>query len=137
MGFKRSQKGVNELKGKIREAFGSTMGVLNQEFDDVIESEVAFADLGFNGQDIVDTGRFLDSKVISGSQDMVRWEWNPRNPDNGYQYAAALYAGFMAFGKKYVPGRPWTDRAIENVNLPEWLNYELDQMGIKSKFEIF
>ncbi|QSJ14596.1 hypothetical protein JYQ62_22110 [Nostoc sp. UHCC 0702] len=135
MGFKRNQAGINELKGQIQEAFALTMGVLDLEFDDVIESDNAFADRGFVNWDIVDTGRFLKSKTIaSPSPNLVRWEWNPKNPKNSYPYAAALYTGFMAFGKQYIPGRPWTDRAIERVNVPEWMAFELWKMGIRARW---
>lgn len=132
MKFTRNERGINELKSKIRDAFGATMGVLDIEFDDVIESDTAFADLGFVGQDIVDTTRFLKSKVLITGQDFARWEWNPKSPKNGYPYAAALYTGFLAFGKYPVAGRPWTDRAVERVNIPEWMAFELRKMGISA-----
>ena len=90
MGFKRNEKGINDLKAKIREAFGAPMAVLDIEYDDVIESEVAFSDLGFVGQDIVDTARFLKSKTLTVREDSVVWSWNPKSPENGYPYAAAL-----------------------------------------------
>jgi hypothetical protein len=135
MKFKRNERGINDLKAKIREAFGATMAVLDIEYDDVIESEVVFSDLGFVGQDIVDTARFLKSKTLTVRQDSVVWEWNPKSPETGYPYAAALYTGFWAFGKKYIPGRPWADRAIERVVLPEWISYELGKMGIESSFK--
>ncbi|MBD2570052.1 hypothetical protein [Anabaena lutea] len=135
MKFKRNQKGINDLKAKFRDAFGATMGVLDIEYDDVIESDTAFADLGFIGQDIVDTQRFLKSKTLITGQDFAKWEWNPKSPLNGYPYAAALYTGFYAFGKYPVAGRPWTDRAIERVNIPEWMAHELRKMGIKARSE--
>jgi len=137
MKFKRNEKGIGDLKAKIREAFGATMAVLDIEYDDVIESEVVFGDLGFVGQDIVDTARFLKSKTLTVREDSVVWSWNPKSPENGYPYAAALYTGFWAFGKKYIAGRPWTDRAIERVNLPEWMSYELGKMGVKSRFRLY
>ncbi len=134
MKFKRNEPGINQIKAKCQEAFGLTMAILNQEFDDVIESDIAFADLGFVDQDIVDTERFLKSKKFSTIPNGVRWEWAPIAPTNGYVYAAALYAGFMAFGKYPIAGRPWTDRALDRVNVPKWMSYELKQLGVRASF---
>ena len=111
---------IAKLKKAIADSFANVVAQMDAEYTKVIESDTEFADLGFSGQDIVDTGRFRDSQIVNsrtvGGVTVVEWSWNPQDPDTGYHYAAALYSGFNAYGKKWIPGRPWTERAIANVD---------------------
>lgn len=109
------------ISNKVEESVAIIHAEYNVIVDQVIESLSEFADLGFDGQDIIDTGRLLNSKTIetSGSIDtelVAEWEWDPIDPESGHHYARAVYYGFFAFGRHYVPGRPWARRAMENLN---------------------
>lgn len=128
---------VTQLKAKIRESFGEVVSTLNDEYDAVIEDPNEFSNLGFYDQDIIDTGRFLDSKILNvqtvGDRVTAYWIWNPKDPETGYHYAAALYVGFMAYGKKWIPGRPWVDRAVERVDPTKALHAEMRARGIPAQ----
>lgn len=126
-------KNINQLKAKlkqdVKEARAQAIAKVSIELDRVIESEVEFSDLGFLGQDIVDTGRLRDSKVIAPNPDGVTFTYDPVSPENGYHYGAAVWLGFWAFGKKYIPGRPWTLRAVKNENPTVNVAQALEDMG--------
>ena len=111
---------LNQVLKAVEEGFGDAVAALDKEYVDVIEDPNEFGDLGFRNQDIVDTGRFRESqKVIEERTEHgveVKWHWNPVDPESGYQYAPALYAGYSAFGKKWIPGRPWPERAVKRVD---------------------
>lgn len=130
-------KNINQLKAKlkqdVKEARAQAIAKVNIELDRVIESEVEFSDLGFLGQDIVDTGRLRDSKVVNANPNGVTFTYDPVSPENGYHYGAAVWLGFWAFGKKYIPGRPWTLRAVQNENPLENTVVALENMGYSVK----
>lgn len=114
--FTDPQKLINHLKKDLVEARAKAIAKVDAELDRVIESPSEFADLGFDGQDIVDTSRLLKSKIITADPNGVTFGYDPVDPDSGYHYAAAVYFGFFAFGKKYIPGRRWTIRSVKNEN---------------------
>ena len=95
----------------------------------MIESTDEFSDLGFSGQDIVDTGRLRDSMIVDSSKDKLTVTWLPKNPKNNFPYAAAVWSGYFAFGKKYIPGRKWDLKAIDNVNIAQSLADKLEAKG--------
>ena len=135
--FKPNAANIAKLKQKIALAYGNVIETLDAEYDAVIEDPNEFSDLGFDSQDIIDTGRFKDSKLLDVRTENDRinahWSWNPTDPETGYHYAAALYTGFMAYGKKWIPGRPWPDRAIARVDPPKALQAEMKLQGIPAK----
>lgn len=111
---------LNKVLAALEESFADVVGALDSEFIAVISDPNEFSDLGFTEQDIIDTGRFKDSQVVSETRDdgnvQVRWSWSPTSPENGYKYAPALHFGYNAWGKKWIPGRPWTTRAVRRIN---------------------
>ena len=117
------------IDGIIQDCFADVMATLNQEFDDVISDEMAFSDIGFVGQDIIDSSRLLNSKTVEANPLSVSWQWNPRSPENGFPYAKAVREGFFAFGKKYIPGRQWDIRALERVDPVDLLAQKLANKG--------
>lgn len=127
-----NQSQLSKIKSAISDSFADVAASLDTKFIEVIESDTEFADLGFNGQDIVDTGRFRDSQVVQetrvGDFVAVHWHWNPADPETGYHYAPALYSGFHAYGKKWIPGRPWTDRAVQHTD-----PFKLFVKGVKAR----
>lgn len=131
MKFKDPKKLIAQIKKDVAEARGVAIAKIDAELDRVIESEDEFSDLGFISQDIIDSGRLLDSKVISANPNGVTFTYDPVSPENGYHYGAAVYLGFFAWGKKYIPGRPWTIRAMKNENPTINLAIALEEMGYR------
>lgn len=123
----------DQVNAAINEAFAEVIAVVNEEFDAVISSEDEFGDLGFVGQDIIDTGRLLNSKQVNVENGRAEWSWNPTSPDTGVPYAAAVRNGFFAFGRKYIPGRHWDTRAIKRADPVSLLVDELEKRGIDAK----
>jgi hypothetical protein len=108
---------MDEIEKLIQEAFGQTIADYNVYVDEIIESTEEFGDSGFSGQDIVDTGRLRDSKIIDAQPNLVSLEWTPKDPDSGFSYAPAVWAGFHPYGgEKFVPGRHWPERAAKKLN---------------------
>ncbi len=127
---------IESMQKEIEDCFAQTMAVLDQEFDDVISDEMAFSDLGFVGQDIIDTSRLLNSKIVNATPLSVSWQWNPKSPETGFPYAKAVREGFFAFGgKKYIPGREWDTRAIERVDPVNLLSEKLSEKGFDATVE--
>lgn len=134
MSIKLNQAAIERLiKKRILEAWAEVVNALDQEFERVIRDPNEFNDLGFTDQDIVDTERFVESLKIDPKPTKTTWEWDPVSPDDGYHYASALYFGFMAFGKHFVAGRPWAERAIEHVKPLERFQSELRKRGIDAR----
>lgn len=137
MKFKDPNKLIAKLKKDVAEARGTAIAKIDSELDRVIESMSEFSDLGFVDQDIVDTGRLRDSKIIQANPDGVTFTYAPKSPENGYPYAPAVFLGYFAWGKKYIPGRPWTIRALKNENPVRNIADELESMGydVKVRFD--
>jgi hypothetical protein len=133
--FKDPKKLIAHIKKDVKEAFGVAIARLDAEMDRVIVDENEFSDLGFLGQDIVDTGRLRDSKVINANPNGVTFSYDPVSPENGFHYGAAVWLGFWAFGKKYIPGRPWTIRAAINESPVVNMADELEKMGYNVKIK--
>ncbi|MFN9954379.1 MAG: hypothetical protein ACK55I_14890, partial [bacterium] len=78
---------MDEIEKLIQEAFGQTVADYNVYVDEIIESTEEFGDIGFSGQDIVDTGRLRDSKIVDATSNEVTLEWSPKDPESGFSYA--------------------------------------------------
>ncbi len=128
-----------ELRSIVKEAMGEVYAEYNVEVDRVIESLNEFADLGFIDQDIIDTGRFLNSKLITTREDIGRLitemevEWSPQSPDNGAYYAPYLWRGYFAWGKKFIQGRHFDTRAAKNIDVTRNFVEKLRQKGVKAE----
>lgn len=136
--FNYNYEGIRLFRSKIeKQAWGNVIATLDDEMDAVIEDPTEFAELGFINQDIVDTGRLLNSKLVFSEGKKTRWEWDPVDPDTGEHYAAGVINGFYAYkGTKWVPGRDWVARAIERVNPGQAFAAELKIVGFaKAKFK--
>lgn len=108
---------IDDVEQLILEAFGQVVADYNVYVDEIIESTEEFGDLGFTGQDIIDTGRLRDSKIVDATATEASFEWNPKSPKNGYGYGAAVWTGYNAWGgNKFVPGRHWPERAAKKLN---------------------
>jgi hypothetical protein len=133
--FKNPRQLIAKLQQDVAEATAQAIAKVDAELDRVITDENEFTDLGFIDQDIVDTGRLRDSKVITANPNGVTFTYDPVAPENGYHYGAAIWNGFWAFGRTYVPGRPWTLRAIQNENPVDNTIAALQEMGYKVKLK--
>jgi hypothetical protein len=107
---------LNNLEELAQEAFSQVVEEYSLWVDATIESLDAFSDLGFSDWDIVDTGRLLESKAVNSQDNEVEFEWSPRDPETGLFYAPRVWAGFLAYGRKYIPGRHWPERAAQTLN---------------------
>lgn len=113
---------VNKIKTAAKEALDDYSLNLDIEFRKVISDTNAFSNLGFINQDIIDTGRLKDSQKVtttpslSGDKVTKVWEWDPVSPETGRHYAGDVFVGFYAFGKKWIPGRDWPNKAFENLD---------------------
>ena len=120
------------LESIVEECFGEVASEIEQESDRVIESLTEFSDLGFEGQDIIDTGRLLNSKEVEATDTSIKLTWSPRNPENGFPYAPAVVNGFFAYGgSKFIPGRNFPVRAVQNVDPVNSLAEKLRAKGLK------
>lgn len=116
------------IEKDITESFAEVQTAIDIETDRVIESSDEFSDLGFTDQDIVDTGRLLNSKVVESKEREIKFSWNPVDPESGAAYAGYVWTGFSA-GNKYIPGRKWDLRAVSNVKPAKILSEELEKKG--------
>lgn len=108
---------MDEIEQLIQEAFGQTVADYNEYVDSIIESTEEFGDSGFSGQDIIDTGRLKDSKIVDATANQASFEWSPKSPENGFPYAPVVWTGFHPYGReKFVPGRHWPERAARKLN---------------------
>lgn len=131
----------DEIMIKVENAFAETVNDYNQEVDATIESMNAFADLGFEGQDIVDTGRLLESKKVDTDKTKTSvsaaFSWNPTSPKNGEKYASKVWAGFFAFGgPKFIRGRHWPERAATNMGVTETFVHYLNEQDVEAEIII-
>ncbi len=131
----RTKKLLKQLNKDLKEkVFPEIAAKYDIESDRVIEDPNEFSNLGFVNQDIIDTGRLLRSKIIVPKGDLeIQFSWNPVNPDNGYEYASAVWWGFSAWGKKFIPGRPWSDRAMHNIDPVNGIAKHLQNLGYDAK----
>jgi hypothetical protein len=107
---------IDDVEQIILEAFGQVVADYNVYVDEIIESTEEFGDLGFTGQDIIDTGRLKDSKIVDANATDASFEWQPKSPENGFSYAPAVWAGFYSRGGNFIPGRHWPERAAKQLN---------------------
>lgn len=130
MTIKLNQSALNSLLNKVDDAFAEVVTALDNEFHAVIRDPNEFGDLGLENQDIVDTGRFDDSQVLTASKQegktVATFEWNPHDPETGEPYAGRILTGFRAYGMgRWIPGRDWTERAVRRVDPVEMFEQEL------------
>ncbi len=120
------------IESIVEECFGEVAAEIEAESDRVIESLTEFADLGFEGQDIIDTGRLLNSKFVTATNKSIKLTWNPRDPETGFPYAPAVVKGFFAYGgNKFIPGRNFPVRAVQNIDPVNSLAEKLRAKGLK------
>ena len=114
---------VDAIKLKIKDCFAQTVDALDEMQDQVIKDPWEFADLGFLDQDIVDTGRLHDSKIVETVDEenvvTTRYVWNPINPEDGRAYAGDVLVGFTSYAGNFIPGRDWPNRSEEKLNTHE------------------
>ena len=122
---------IEKVKQDIYDSFGDITAEIDQKLDEVIETPGYFEG---NPNDIVDTGRLRDSKEVDAQKDKVTFTYEPKNPDNGYPYAPAVWAGFYAYGgSKYIEGRHWTERAVKEVDPAERLAELMEEKGYSAE----
>lgn len=132
--IKINRGAVDRLVRKlIEDAWAQVVADLDVEYIKVIDDPNEFADEGFTNQDIVDTERFRDSQTVDAKDFKAKWSWHPVDPKTGYEYAPDLYYGFLAFGKYWIPGRHWPERAIRRVDPVAKLVAELNKRGIPAQ----
>lgn len=122
-----------QLKKAVKNAMKKTSVAYIKEVDKTIKSTTEF----IPGQDIIDTGNLLRSLEVSVKQDTGRiiiqyaYKWAPVNPKNGFAYAVAVWMGFFAFGRKFIPPRPWDTRAAKNLKVVNKFAANLKAEGVK------
>ena len=123
------------LEALVTTEFQETIKGLSEEMRVVISDPQAFADQGFDYQDIVDTGRLRDSQSLTWTNQgaLATFEWNPVDPDTGEAYAASVYKGFFAYDNPsaFVPGRKWPEKAVSRYDPVEDLAKRLRAKGLK------
>ena len=122
-----------QIEPLVEDAWAETVSVMNEGYDEVISDESGKYFPDFVGQDIIDTSRFLNSKVITAVKWTVEWLWNPIDPQTGYAYARALLNGFWAFGKKWIPARDWIKATFVKVDPVTHLANGLSDRGFSVK----
>ena len=125
-------------KPEVKKAVTRLVNEYLREVNRVIESDSEFADLGFIGQDIVDTRRFLESRKVNKveTKNKVRHEiyWDATDPRTGFPYPEAIWTGFFAYGgSKWIEGRRFDTRAWKNLRSNEKLVARLRKNGIRSR----
>lgn len=136
MKFTINPKGVAKMHQAFDESWAEVVAALEVEMEETITDPNAFPELGFVDQDIVDTGRLRDSQKVNVKDRKVSFAWDPHSPENGYAYAPAVYSGFLAFGKKWIPGRRWPEKAVDRLDVPEVLRGKLVARKIKVKVKL-
>ncbi len=122
-----------QLKKAVKRAMAKTSIEYIKEVDKTIKSTTEF----IPGQDIIDTGNLLRSLQASIKQDSGRiiiqyaYKWAPVNPKNGFAYAVAVWMGYFAFGRKFIPPRPWDTRAAKNLRVVHRFATNLKAEGVK------
>lgn len=127
---------LKPLKNVLKNVMADLVAEYVQEVTRVIVTPGEFEK--FPDSDIVDTGRLRDSMIISSNPTTgdiladVEIEWNPKDPETGYFYAAAVYFGFFAYGgTKFISGRKWDIKALKNLNFIQTLADKLKAKGFK------
>ena len=128
---------LRALKAKVEpiveECLADTIAKVNETYDEVIEDDSGKYFPDFPGQDIVDTSRFLNSKMVDASRFHASWSWDPVDPDTGFHYARGLLVGFWAYGKKWIDGRDWIKATMNEVRPVSDLAEGLASKGLDAK----
>lgn len=120
-------KFYKKLKDDVINGFSDIQSKLVEEVDSVIETPGIFD--SFPDSDIVDTGRLRDSKIVDSKPLSLEMSWQPKSPKNGYSYAPAVWSGFYAYGRKYIPGRQWDLLAVDNIEIANYMAKILERKG--------
>lgn len=123
------------LKQAIAKAYQETIEELGSEVTEVISDPNEFSAEGFTDQDIIDSGRFKESQELNfPTQFQATFKWDPIDPETGFHYGAALFTGFWAWGRTFIPGREYPYAAIRRNKPVQRLAYKLRDLGLKVKF---
>ena len=130
MAIKINQAALNKVLKAVDNAFAEVVTALDDEFQAVIRDPNEFADLGLENQDIVDTERFVDSQTVMDNsvsgKTVITFGWNPHSPETGEPYAGRILTGFRAYNRgRWIPGRDWTERAVERLKPGEMFEREI------------
>lgn len=121
---------LDKLNKAINIAFDATIDKLDVALDDAITGEYwewQNETLRKNGdlippglRDIVDTGNLLDSKTIARSSEgnQVEWSWDT-------DYALYVHEGVTLQSGTELPARPWTEKALETVDVKSTFETQL------------
>jgi len=134
--FKLNPKGIKKMNDAFDRAWGEVMAALDIELEATIRDPYAFADLGFVDQDIIDSGRFLKSQQIKDDGRAVAFSWSAKDPKSGFAYPLALYTGYRAWGRKYIPGRKWPEKAADSLDLVGYLKAKMRAYGVKGQVKV-
>ena len=104
----------DDVTDKAKEAFKELAMLFFAENVQVISDPSAF--LNYPGQDIVDTGRLRASTQVDFESPLIAvFSWS-------VEYAAYIHEGYVRADGQVVPGRPWTEVAIERLKPEEAFN---------------
>ena len=123
---------LDDLKEEVIDSFAEVQSEIVEETYRVIESTTEFE--GFEGQDIIDTGRFRDETIVLSEATRLLIYWTAKDPSTGFYYPTALIYGFFAYGgKKWIPGREYHTRAVKNKSPVQSLVDKLRAKGINAR----
>lgn len=123
---------VKQVIEDVKDSFGEVAAEINEECDRVISSLTEFE--GFLGQDIILSGRMLNSKIVDATDTKIKVAWDAKDPESGFPYPIAIVNGFFAFGgNKYIEGRDFPVRAVQNSAPVISLADKLRDKGYKVK----
>lgn len=118
---------TQKIDKAINTAFDKTCDRLNQAFDDAIADEIYSwpretkrrnGRIAAGTRDIIDTRELLESKQVARSANAAEFSWNA-------PYSAAVHEGATTKSGVDLPARPWTEKAMEEVNPAEVFEQQL------------
>jgi hypothetical protein len=119
---------LTQLNKKLDQAFSKTSRNLNDKFREKIESVEWDWDRRTRRQnntvvdsprDIVDLGNLRDSQDMQIDNLETNYQWD-------VDYALEVHEGAMRYDGTMKPARRWTERAIDEINLPETFKENYD-----------
>lgn len=120
---------TQKIDKAINTAFDKTTDRLSQALDDAVADEIYSwpretkrrnGRIAGKTRDIIDTKELLESKQIARSANAAEFSWNA-------PYSAAVHEGATTRSGAELPARPWTEKAIEEVNPAEVFEQQLRQ----------
>lgn len=118
---------TQKIDKAINTAFDKTCDRLSQAFDDAIADEIYSwpretkrrnGRIAGKTRDIIDTGELLESKQVARSANAAEFSWDT-------EYSAAVHEGATTRSGAELPARPWTEKAMEEVNPQEVFEQQL------------